>query len=175
MAVTCDDPNAQEDLCGEKKDFVKIWGKGFIKFEDDTGFYNYIEGNDRVFQVSSEVLENVCPDSHIQLKFMTIINRPDTLERKMKLRLKYRYGLFGVYGNTIYTNSIDEYTSSYDLKGEGEFGIKNAYDKEPGAFYIALEWILENYQDEQVDYNYMIQFVKSGGMEAHYKEYKAPE
>lgn len=170
---TCDDAK-DEDPCGESKKPAWYWGKGFTMFLDEPSFHNYINGNDRIFEVISPVIENVCPGQHIKVLFMSSINIPDTLVRDLTLMAEYVYGPFGIYAGEIEANEKNDFQGTYDLKGQGEFGIKNAYDQEPGAFILSLKWVMKNYQDEQVDVNYFLDNIKYAALACEYKEYKAP-
>lgn len=176
LTTTCE-PDAADDPCGEAKTVVLTWGPNFTKFLEDTCFFNYIQGNNRVFQVSSEVFHNVCPLEHIKAKFVSYINRPDSsqTERFFTMRLKYIYGPFGLYGNDIPSDKIEDFQTNYHVSGGNEFGIKNAYDTDPGAFFVELEWLMENYQDEQVDKDYFIHYIDYAAIQIDYKEYKEPD
>lgn len=151
--VNCDKTDKdKKSTCGSEQNQSKHWGnfQGIAPWDDPTWNF-YTEGNFRVFQVSLMAHDNVCPDEHIVFNIHCVMI-PDQ-PRNIQVRVKYRYGAFGVFGST-YTPVKAVLNTGIDYSGESNFGIKNAYGSEPGAFYFMLEWVIDNFQDYSVDFEY---------------------
>lgn len=163
---TSDPP--QPSLCSEESEEnnCEWYGNKTPSPWSDISFNNYTEGTSRVFQVSTPAEEDACIDSHIEyfLNCFMALDQP----RKIQVRLKYRYGFFGVFGDSrITTMSEDQGLAKYAVKGD--FGIKNAYVESPGSFYFAVEWIIENAGDVNADLDYFKSKFKAGVLNYYYK------
>lgn len=116
---------------------------------NDTTWYSYTEGNERIFQVSSALIENVCPDNHITFLILGRILLP--CPRNIQVRVLYRYSLFG---NTVIPEKKMNNVEFISYEGGSTFGIKQVFDEIPGSFWLQYEWVIENYQDYEVDLEY---------------------
>jgi hypothetical protein len=154
---------------GNCKDDAEIIHMPYETPWNDSHFNMQIDGNYRVFQVYTNSFENVCPDEHIKIEVACIIMPPGT--RNIQLRIEYRYGLFGAFGNT-WTVPKNYLADQIVFEGNTTFGIKNAYDNEPGSFYLNIEWVLDNYLDESVDLEYFKTHFNSIIVSVSLKRYK---
>lgn len=148
--------NSKKDLCKEDGEHQEIltaypWLEPHFNMQVDNE-------DSRVFQVWTDVYENICPDEHILVEIRgTISPIPDN---DLRFRIKYIYGAFGVFGNTYDLVGIpDQQANKLAFEGQTSFGVKNAYGDEPGSFYLDLEWYLKGDNgEEQADLAYFQQF-----------------
>lgn len=146
------DSKTEESPCGNHITMSNIWDTINHKPWNDPTWNVYIEGNNRVFQVSSRIYDSVCPHKHIHLSGGTALKyKPDG--RYFSVRVKYRYGI--MFGATLENNrSYSQGSTEYSYSGNTDFGIAQCYDDIPGAFYLLQEWVLENYLNDDVDLEY---------------------
>jgi hypothetical protein len=160
------DTTPSDDPCGDERTKSFCWDAS-NKFPWNDNTFNYFtEGNNRVFQVSTSVESNVCIDWHIKYDLNCTMKPNQT--RNIQVRIKYRYGFFGVYGNTdIATKST---TTNFITYVEiNTFGIKNAYTSSPGSFYLSVEWVIDNYLDYPVDLAYFQSQYTYTNLNCYYK------
>lgn len=154
VLLTCSEKTdpADPEKCGELEEFSCEWfyNKNIIPWNDPT-FNSYIEGSARVFQVTAGFEDSVCIDKHILYDLLAIF--ADDQPRVITVRLQYRYGIFGVFGNSRDAfPTIESGHATYTARGD--FGIKNAYSASPGAFLFYVEWIVAASQDYSADLEY---------------------
>ena len=129
----------------------------------------YIEGQNRVFQVSSDMVDSVCPDREIIIFDTSSCKKPQV--RNIQVRLKYRYGLFGVYGNTFVPGKQIE-PDLIHFDGRFVFGIKDAYGNDPGSFYYMVEWVIDGVNSDTTDLEYFKSVFYEVFIVAEYKKVK---
>ena len=136
--------------CGEEKRWDVDFPKEGPKPWQDPTWTSYTEGNNRVFQVSTPIIENVCSEMHIRNVFSSYFEQGST--RIIQFRLKYRYSIFG--GEFLVSKQVTSGFESFVLPYDATFGIKQAYDNIPGSFWAYFEWVLSDYLDYSVDLAY---------------------
>jgi len=126
----------------------------------------------RVFQVYTDAYENICPDEHIYVEVDGTIT-PMPQDRDIRFRVEYRYGAFGVWGNTFdvnFTQLPQENKQTY--QGSTSFGIKDAYGAEPGSFYLNFEWYFKgDYGEETTDLAKFQEYTVNFKIWVHYYSY----
>ncbi|MFH0760813.1 MAG: hypothetical protein V2A67_04860 [Bacteroidota bacterium] len=151
--ATCDKTSTdKQDPCGPEQKMTKDWSMNLPPYPwQDPNWNTYTEGDFRVFQVWTNAEENVCPDEHITFRFTCDLVKDQP--RNIQVRIKYRYGAFGVFGNT-YTPPKQYYAVDITYEGSSNFGIANAYHSEPGSFYFMVEWVIDGAYTEIQDLAY---------------------
>jgi hypothetical protein len=133
------------------------------------------DDSNRIFQVYTDPFENVCPDEHIQVRISGQRISYIPVDRTINLQVDYRYGYFGVYGNTYVTDSYSHPGSDGSTlwyNGLTTFGIKDAYQDEPGSFYLNIEWHMTKGSSETADLLYFKQLTIYCWVEVTLKYYQ---
>jgi hypothetical protein len=169
--LSCDKlGNSKKDLCAEDKTTSYVY-LAYPWLEPN--FNMQVDPDDsRVFQVWTVPYENICPDEHILIEITgTITPRPD---KDLRFRVEYRYGAFGVFGNSYEMAGQEDIPNNQKtFSGQTWFGIKNAYDAEPGSFYLNFEWYLYgDNEDELTDLAYFQQFTVNFKITLEYHLYE---
>jgi hypothetical protein len=146
--LSCDKiGNSKKETCVEDETQTKVeiaypWLEPHFNMQVDPD-------DSRVFQVYSDVYENICPDEHIYVEIHGSIS-PIPLDRDIRFRIEYRYGAFGVWGNTFdATFTPNQQENKLEYSGGTTFGIKDAYGAEPGSFYVNFEWYFKGDNGEE--------------------------
>ena len=150
---TCDLVNVYEsEKCpGAKAESNWVWNGGVAAPWSMSATFNvFQEGEYWIFQNSYHNFSDVCPEEHIKVS-CTASSRPT--ERDINVRIRYRYGDFGAFGNTLtavrYGTGAQGYT--FDIPAGTNFGIKNAYPNGHGSFTLYDEFVMKSLVNENID------------------------
>lgn len=164
VATTCDtstnDPSSCGEDLGEHEYNITPWNKPTWNV--------YTEGTNRVFQIGTPLIENVCPDEHIKVAFNSTFKLGST--RVTHTRIKYRYSIFG--GEFVASKTIGTDLESFTFPPNSNFGIKQAFDGIPGSFWIYFEWIISDYQDVDLDIAYFKSVLWNANYQVDWKKFK---
>lgn len=145
--------------CGGKDTFdLYLLGSSIV--DSTTGFYNsYMQGTNRVFQWS-EIVENVCPEEHVKLEARVALLDETTSG------ISARAGASWLF---LFEEMFNLTKSGSDLKGNGEAGLKQAFDKEPAWFVPQVEVYFPTQGSYRADTAFLKQNVISVELMAKYR------
>jgi hypothetical protein len=115
--------------CGPKENYdLYLLGSSIV--DSTTGvYYSYMDNNDRVFQWS-QLVENVCPDEHVKVNYRVALLDETTTGINARGHVSWLF---------LFEENIAMTKNGSDLKGKGEAGLKQAFDKDPAWFVPVLE------------------------------------
>jgi hypothetical protein len=115
--------------CGPNQTYdLYLLGSSIV--DSTTGiYYSYMDGTNRVFQWS-QLVEEVCPDEHVKIESRVALLDETTTGISARARVDW---LFLFEENIVMTKN------GSDIKGKGEAGLKQAFDKDPGWFVPVVE------------------------------------
>ena len=147
--------------CGPNQTFdIYLLGSSIVG--STSGLYNsYLDGNNRVFQYS-EIVENVCADEHVKI------------EARVALLDETTTGISATAGADWLFFFSDNFTmtkKNADLKGKGEIGLKQAFDKEPAWFVPKVEVFFPTKGSYSADTAFLKQQVISVELMAKYRKH----
>lgn len=168
VCMTCSLFKDEEpDPCGPEVKFDLVFNNVSSEPWNHATWNVYTEGNNRIYQVGTPLIDNVCPDKHILLEFTSYF-KPGSA-RVLHERVLIRYSIFE--GTRIGDKIIDDSNDTYALTEGTNFGIKNAYSSIPGSFWLYFEWVLDNWQNDDVDLAYFKEHFVAGTLEAKYYQF----
>ena len=92
-------------------------------------YYSYMDGGNRVFQWSN-IVESVCAQEHVNLDFRVALLDETTSGISARGSASWLF---------FFEEKIAMNKNGSDIKGKGEAGLKQAFDKDPGWFVPTLE------------------------------------
>jgi hypothetical protein len=126
-ATSCD--LFDDSPCGEKQTFdLYLLGSSIV---DSTNglYYSYMDGGDRVFQWS-QLVENACSQEHVKVESRVALLDETTTGISARTNVSWLF---------LFEEKIPMSKNGSDIKGNGEAGLKQAFDKDPAWFVPALE------------------------------------
>lgn len=115
--------------CGPKQTYdLYLLGSSIV--DSTTGaYYSYMDGTDRVFQWSN-IVENVCSQEHVKMEARVALLDETTTGINARGRADWLF---------LFESPFSMSKSGSDLKGSGQAGLKQAFDKDPAWFIPVLE------------------------------------
>jgi hypothetical protein len=147
--------------CGTKETYdLYLLGSSIVDSTRGT-YYSYMDGGNRVFQWS-QIVENVCPEEHVKMDARVALLDETTTGINARARVDWLF---------LFEENIPMTKSGSDLKGKGEAGLKQAFDKEPGWFIPALEVYFPTKGSYSADTAFLKQNVISVEAMAKYRKF----
>lgn len=146
--------------CGTRETYdLYLLGSSIV--DSTTGvYYSYMDGTNRVFQWSS-IVENVCPDEHVKIEARVALLDETTTGFTARAGASWLF---------FFEEIFDLKKNGSDLKGNGEAGLKQAFDMDPGWFVPQLEVIFPTKGNYSLDTAYLKQNIISVEMMAKYRK-----
>lgn len=147
--------------CGSRETYdLYLLGSSIV--DSTTGvYYSYMDGNgNRVFQWSN-IVENVCPQEHVNMEARVALLDETTTG------LSARAGASWLF---LFEESFNLSKSGSDLKGKGEAGLKQAFGEDPGWFVPQVEVYFPTKGSYSADTAFLKQNVISVEMMAKYRK-----
>lgn len=118
-----------DSSCGLRETYdLYLLGSSIV--DTTTGvYYSYVDGSNRVFQYSN-LVEEVCSEEHVKFEARVALLDETTTGISARARISWLF---------LFEEQITLSKSGSDIKGKGEAGLKQAFDKDPGWFVPALE------------------------------------
>jgi hypothetical protein len=147
--------------CGPNQTYdLYLLGSSIV--DSTTGVYNsFTDGNDRVFQWS-ELVENVCAQEHVKMDCRVALLDETTIGISARGRADWLF---------LFEENIPMTKNGSDLKGKGEVGLKQAFDKDPAWFVPVLEVYFPTKGSYSADTAFLKQNVISVEMMAKYRKH----
>ncbi len=115
--------------CGEKQTMdIYLLGSSILDSTTNV-YYSYMGGNNRVFQWS-KLAEQVCALEHVKFEARVAFLDETTSGINARSRISWLF---------FFEEQVELKKSGNDLKGNGEAGLNQAFDPEPGWFSEAVE------------------------------------
>jgi hypothetical protein len=147
--------------CGPNQTFdLYLLGSSIV--DSTTGvYYSYTNGNDRVFQWS-QLVEQVCPDEHVKVESRVALLDESTSGISARASVNWLF---------LFEEQIPMNKSGSDVKGKGEAGLKQAFDKDEAWFVPSLEVFFPTKGSYSADTAFLKQNVISVEMMAKYRKF----
>lgn len=147
--------------CGPNQTYdLYLLGSSIV--DSTTGvYYSYMDGNDRVFQWS-QLVEEACSQEHVKLDARVALLDETTTGISAKARASWLF---------LFEENIAMTKNGSDIKGKGEAGLKQAFDKEPAWFVPTLEVFFPTKGNYSADTAFLKQNVISVEMMAKYRKH----
>ncbi len=147
--------------CGPKETFdMYLLGSSIV--DSTNGFYySYMDGGDRVFQWS-QLVENVCPDEHAKIDARVALLDETTTGVNARARASWQF---------LFEENITMTKTGSDIKGKGEAGLKQAFDKDAAWFVPTLEVFFPTKGSYGADTAFLKQNVISVEMMAKFRKF----
>jgi hypothetical protein len=124
-------------------------------------YYSYMEGANRVFQWS-KLVEEVCTDEHVKMESRVALLDETTTGINARARASWYF---------LFEENIPMNKSGSDIKGNGSFGLKQAFDKDAAWFVPALEVYFPTKGSYGADTAFLKQNVISVEVMAKYRKF----
>lgn len=160
LLSSCD--KEKKETCGPDKEYTLL--------TTDFASNHYYSNNKAFFQYSSPLIENVCPDQHV--KVQAFINLITNLQPTVSSRVYGSYSLF--FAPNIPLDKTNEIVPGQEKQFVyfGDFGIKQSFGSNPGAFYVTAEIFFDTLGDFKKDSTYFTQVFKTINLLVYYKAFK---
>lgn len=124
-------------------------------------YYSYMEGTDRVFQWS-ELVDSVCTDEHAKMNCRVALLDETTTGINARSRASWLF---------LFEENFPMTKNGSDIKGSGEVGLKQAFDKDAAWFVPTLEVYFPTKGSYGADTAFLKQNVISVEMMAKYRKF----
>ncbi len=115
--------------CGPKQT-LDIYLLGSSIVDSTTGvYYSYMDGTNRVFQWS-QLVENVCTDEHVKIEARTALLDETTTGISARAGANWLF---------LWEEQFELNKNGSDLKGNGQAGLKQAFDKDAAWLVPKIE------------------------------------
>jgi hypothetical protein len=147
--------------CGPNQTYdLYLLGSSIVDSTSDV-YYSYMEGTDRVFQWSN-LVENVCSQEHAKIDCRVALLDETTTGISARGRASWLF---------LFEENISMTKNGSDIKGKGEAGLKQAFDKDPAWFVPTLEVYFPTKGSYGADTAFLKQNVISVEMTAKYRKH----
>ena len=115
--------------CGPNQTFdLYLLGSSIV--DTTTGlYYSYMDGGNRVFQYS-QLVENICTDEHVKLDARVALLDETTTGISARGRASWLF---------LFEEAFPMTKAGSDIKGKGQAGLKQAFDKDAAWCVPTLE------------------------------------
>ena len=147
--------------CGPKETLdIYLLGSSIV---DTAGgvFNHYTEGGNIVFQWS-ELVENVCAEEHVKANARVALLDETTTGISARANISWQF---------LFEEKITMTKTGSDIKGNGEAGLKQVFDKEPGWFVAAVEVYFPSKGSFALDTAFLKKNVISVELMANYRKH----
>jgi hypothetical protein len=162
LFISCSKDN-KPSKCGGKSNSIKFWLRaGNSLFQNFDGLpHTYMEGNNRVFQWSSEVT-NVCPDEHVKVE--------------CEVEMSNAASPVGARGRVdwliLFERKITMTRNGNVFKGSDEVGLKQAFNQDPASFFPVVEVFFPTQGSYSADSAFLLQHVAKVSYRADYRVFQ---
>ncbi len=147
--------------CGVRETYdLYLLGSSIVDTTTEV-YYSYMDGNDRVFQWS-RIVENVCAEEHVKFNGRVALLDESTTGINARALVSWLF---------LFEKKVNMTKSGSDLKGSGEAGLKQAFDKDPGWFVPTLEVYFPTKGSYHLDTAFLKNNVISVEMMANYRKH----
>ncbi|HMS97487.1 MAG TPA: hypothetical protein PKA12_02030 [Saprospiraceae bacterium] len=147
--------------CGEKQT-MDIYLLGSSILESTTNvYYSYMDGNNRLFQWS-KLAEQDCALEHVKFEARVALLDETTSGINARSRISWLF---------FFEEQVELKKSGKDLKGNGEAGLKQAFDPERGWFSGAVEVYFPTKGSYKLDTEFLLENVISVELKANYRAF----
>ncbi len=164
----CNLIKSEDDPCGPQHDEFFRFNNGGTLFGIDFPTNTYVESNNRVFQWSTPLFENVCPKKHVGVSatFQLDINQ----QLPVNTRVFSAFAFF--FEQSIPFQDLNQVGESEFRDYNGDFGLKQAFDPDPGWFNVYVEIEFPTTGVYSQDSLYLLTVWKNVDLFVSYKEFK---
>lgn len=147
--------------CGPNQTYdLYLLGSSIV--DSTTGvYYSYMDGSNRVFQWSN-LVENACSQEHVKLEARVALLDETTTGVSARASASWLF---------LFEEQITMTKNGSDIKGKGEAGLKQAFDKDPAWFVPTLEVFFPTKGSYGADTAFLKQNVISVEMMAKYRKH----
>lgn len=161
-------PNDDEVSCGPTERITKE----FFEAENNASHnptITYLDGNDRHFQWSTDLIEDACIDKHV------FVEGYFSLKPRNESPIFVDTKVFASFGGLFETNipyrteqnQIDAVLVDHD----GDFGLRSAFTEGPGFFRVSAEIVFNTLGDYTQDSIYLREVWQSGEIRVSYNKH----
>ncbi len=162
----CDLFSSDDDPCGPVQHQLNVFANNGSNIDPPT--FTTIRDGNRIFEWRTPFYENVCPNEHIEVT--AIIELATNPVIPVETRVVADYSL--VFEVDIPFNEMGTNGSGEFRNYKGDFGIKHAFDSDPGWFSVRTEISFNTTGNFEQDSLYLLDVWSYIDLTVMYKEFK---